>query len=108
MVQINSEWVVKSHRRHLLLGGLLLLLSLVCVAMTILFLYVSNNANERVEEIRQQYRAISDRREARVAELTGQLIVLQKKLDVLTAHKPAPASETPAPAQRNGGHDANH
>ena len=81
MVQINSELLVRSHRRHLMLGGLLMLLSLLCVAMTILFLYVNNDANRRVEEIRQQYRAISDRREAKVAELTSQLVELQKKLD---------------------------
>ncbi|ORM57513.1 hypothetical protein PRCB_06060 [Pantoea rodasii] len=92
MVQINSEFRVKNHRRQLLLGGLLLVLSLLCVAMTILFLFVNNSANQRVEEIRQQYRAISDRREARVAELTSQLVTLQKKLDGLpdrTASKTA-------------------
>ncbi|ORM73690.1 hypothetical protein HA48_08260 [Pantoea wallisii] len=81
MVQINSEFVVKSHRRHLLLGGLLMLLSLLCVAMTIMFVYVNNSANRRVEDIRHQYRVISDRREAKVAELTNQVIVLQKKLE---------------------------
>lgn len=81
MVQINSEFTVKSHRRQLLLGGLLLGLSLLCVAMTIMFVFVNNNANRRVEDIRAQYRAISDRREARVAELTSQLEALQVKLE---------------------------
>jgi predicted PurR-regulated permease PerM len=92
MVQINTEFSVKNHRRQLLLGGLLLVLSLLCVAMTIMFVFVNNSANRRVEDIRQQYRAISDRREARVAELTSQLVALQKKLDGLpdrTANKTA-------------------
>lgn len=92
MVQINSEFTVKNHRRQLLLGALLLMLSLLCVAMTIMFVFVNNSANRRVEDIRQQYRAISDRREARVAELTSQLTTLQKKLDGLpdrTANKTA-------------------
>lgn len=92
MVQINSEFTVKNHRRQLVLGALLLMLSLLCVAMTIMFVFVNNSANRRVEDIRQQYRAISDRREARVAELTSQLTTLQKKLDGLpdrTANKTA-------------------
>ncbi|MBK4785541.1 MAG: hypothetical protein FT714_15920 [Pantoea sp. Pent] len=95
MVQINSELLVRSHRRHLMLGGLLMLLLLLCVAMTILFLYVNNDANRRVEEIRQQYRAISDRREAKVAELTSQLVELQKQLD---AQPPRSASHTTTPS----------
>jgi TolA-binding protein len=86
MTQINSEYVVKNHRRQLFFGSFLLMLSLMCVAMTVLFLIVSNNANRRVEDIRQQYRAISERREARVSELTNQLVVLQNKLDGLSGH----------------------
>ena len=92
MVQINAELSVKNHRRQLVLGGLLLVLSLLCVAMTIMFVFVNNSANRRVEDIRQQYRAIADRRETRVAELTSQLVALQKKLDGLpdrTANKTA-------------------
>ncbi|MEB5973348.1 hypothetical protein ACWXWB_14165 [Pantoea dispersa] len=99
MVQINSEMMVRSHRRHLMLGGLLMLLSLLCVAMTILFLYVNNSANQRVEDIRQQYRAISDRREEKVAELTNQLIALQQKLDART---PPRATQTAKPSAPPG------
>ncbi len=94
MVQINSEYGVKSHRRQLLLGGMLLMLSLLCVAMTVMFVFVSNNANRKVEEIRQQYRTIADRREMRVAELTNQLAALQMKLDVAAeAASPKPADK---------------
>ncbi|MDZ7278086.1 hypothetical protein N4G40_07335 [Pantoea eucrina] len=86
MVQIKADFAV-THRRQLIMGGTLLMLSLICVAMTILFLYVNANANRRVEDIRAQYRAISDRREARVAELTSQLSTLQHKLDSFTARE---------------------
>ncbi|WP_343551387.1 hypothetical protein [Pantoea sp.] len=97
MTQINSEYVVKNHRRQLFLGGFLLMLSLMCVAMTVLFLFVSNNANRRVEDIRQQYRTISERREARVAELTQQLVTLQNKLDGLPKRAASnPAGNAPA------------
>jgi predicted PurR-regulated permease PerM len=99
MTQINSEYVVKNHRRQLFLGGFLLMLSLMCVAMTVLFLFVSSSANQRVEHIRQQYRAISERREARVAELTNQLVALQNKLDGLPKHPVSNAADNVQPAE---------
>ncbi|WP_345829305.1 hypothetical protein AAGR08_07220 [Pantoea sp. BRR-3P] len=99
MMQINSEYVVKNHRRQLFLGGFLLMLSLMCVAMTVLFLFVSNSANQRVEEIRQQYRTISERREARVAELTNQLVTLQNKLDDLSNHPVSTRADEGKPAE---------
>ncbi len=82
MVQINSEFGLKSHRRHMLLGALLLALSLLCVAMTVMFVFVSNNANRKVEQIREQYREVANRREMRVTELTNQVEALQRKLHV--------------------------
>ncbi|WP_337010444.1 hypothetical protein [Pantoea sp. AS142] len=50
--------------------------------MTIIFLYVSNTANKRVEEIRADYRAIAARRDERVDVLTDKVTALQHKLDV--------------------------
>lgn len=95
MVQINSEFTIRNHRRQLLLGGMMLLLSLICIAMTAMFIYVSNEANQRVENIREEYRQISDRREARVAELTEQLSELQLKLDgILVREKTRPAKRS--------------
>lgn len=95
MVQINSEVTIRNHRRQLLLGGMMLLLSLICIGMTAMFIYVSNEANQRVENIREEYRQISDRREARVAELTEQLSELQLKLDsILTREKARPAKRS--------------
>lgn len=98
-MQINSEYVVKNHRRQLFFGGFLLMLSLMCVAMTVLFLFVSNNANQRVEEIRQQYRTISERREGRVAELTSQLVALQNKLDGIAKHPISNPADKGTPAE---------
>ena len=91
MVQINSEFGLKSHRRHLLLGGLLLVLSVMCVAMTVMFVFVSNNANRKVEAIREQYREVANRRELRVTELTNQLAALQSTLE----SAPKGAANTP-------------
>jgi len=73
------------YRRKVILGGILLSCSMICVLMTILFLYVSNTANKRVEEIRQDYRNIATRRDARVDLLTDQVSALQHKLDALPA-----------------------
>ena len=39
---------------------------MICILMTIIFLYVSNTANKRVEEIRADYRLIAARRDDRV------------------------------------------
>lgn len=95
MVQINNEFTIRNHRRQLLLGGMMLLLSLICIAMTAMFIYVSNEANQRVENIREEYRQISDRREARVAELTEQLADLQLKIDgIVVREKARPAKRS--------------
>jgi len=72
-----------SHKRKVMLGVLMLGMSLVCIVMTILFLYVSSTANQRVEDIRREARESAARREAKVDELSKQVDVLQKKLDTL-------------------------
>lgn len=92
MSEINSEirWI--NHKRHLILGSLLMGLCLICILMTIMFLYVSNTANQRVEEIRLDYRNIADRRDAKVDQLSSEVAALQHKLDALpdrTASKTA-------------------
>ncbi|WP_311791000.1 MULTISPECIES: hypothetical protein [Pantoea] len=66
-----------------MLGVLMLGMSMVCVVMTILFLYVSSTANRRVEEIRQESRESAARREAKVDQLSKQVSALQRKLDAL-------------------------
>ena len=103
MVQINSEFTIRNHRRQLLLGGMMLLLSLICIAMTAMFIYVSNEANQRVENIREEYRQVSDRREARVAELTERLADLQLKIDgIVVREKARPAKRS---SERQGSSD---
>jgi len=72
-----------SHKRKVMLGVLMLGMSLVCIVMTILFLYVSSTANQCVEDIRREARESAARREAKVDELSKQVDVLQKKLDTL-------------------------
>ncbi|MDL4914037.1 MAG: hypothetical protein QRY16_09685 [Enterobacterales bacterium endosymbiont of Blomia tropicalis] len=92
MVQINSDFRPGADRRKLLLGGLLLGLSMICVIMTIMFLYVSHAANQRVNQIRQDYREVAERRDAQVEQLSVQVSNLQHKLDLLpdrTASKTA-------------------
>jgi len=56
---------------------------MICILMTIIFLYVSNTANKRVEEIRADYRVIAARRDDKVEMLTNQVTALQRKLDVI-------------------------
>lgn len=83
MAEIHSEIRPVTHKRKLMLGVLMLGMSMVCVVMTILFLYVSSTANRRVEEIRQESRESAARREAKVDELSKQVSALQHKLDAL-------------------------
>ncbi|MGK3144301.1 hypothetical protein [Pantoea sp. C2G6] len=83
MASINSTLAPMFYRRKVILGGILLSCSMICVLMTILFLYVSNAANKRVEEIRKDYRDVAARRDARVDLLTDQVRKLQHKLDAI-------------------------
>ncbi|KKB04233.1 hypothetical protein [Pantoea anthophila] len=83
MTPINSPLTVLTYRRKVILGGILLSCSMICILMTIIFLYVSNTANKRVEEIRADYRVIAARRDDKVDLLTDQVAALQHKLDAL-------------------------
>lgn len=83
MAEIHSEIRPVTHKRKLMLGVMMLVMSMVCVVMTILFLHVSNTANRQVEDIRREARESAARREAKVDELSKQVCVLQKKLDTL-------------------------
>lgn len=83
MILTSNEARPKSYKRSLILGCLFLICSLLCILMTIIFLYVSNEANRRIASIRQEYRFVADRREAKVDALADQVFKLQKKLDAL-------------------------
>ncbi|OQP33950.1 hypothetical protein [Pantoea latae] len=83
MAEIHSEIRPRLHKRKLMLGVLMLGMSMLCVVMTILFLYVSSTANRRVEEIRRESRESAARRELKVDQLSKQVTVLQHKLDAL-------------------------
>ncbi|POW56669.1 hypothetical protein C3408_14635 [Candidatus Pantoea alvi] len=83
MAEIHSEIRPVTHKRKIMLGVMMLVMSMVCVVMTILFLHVSNTANRQVEDIRREARESAARREAKVDELSKQVSVLQKKLDTL-------------------------
>ncbi|WP_293649033.1 hypothetical protein [uncultured Pantoea sp.] len=73
----------KNHKRSLIIGGVLTLMTLICIAMTCLFIYVSNDANRQIESIREDYRKVADRRDSKVMKLAGQVEDLQKKLDAI-------------------------
>lgn len=91
MVQANNE-KPKSHKRNIIYGSLLLVLSLLCIIMTIIFVYVSNDANHRIESIREDYRKVAERRDAKVASLANQVASLQQQMSSLpdrTANKTA-------------------
>lgn len=83
MAEIHSEIRPTTHKRKVMLGVLMLGMSLVCIVMTILFLYVSSTANRRVEEIRRESREAADRREHKVDQLSKQVSILQHKLEAL-------------------------
>ncbi|WP_309140147.1 hypothetical protein [Candidatus Pantoea bituminis] len=92
MVQIDNNFGPTNNKRKVILGGLFLGLSMICIIMTIMFLYVSHAANQRVNQIRADYREVADRRDAQVEQLSTQVNNLQRKLDLLpdrTASKTA-------------------
>lgn len=89
MVQNN---VKIKHKRNIIIGSLMLLMSVLCIVMTIMFIYVSNSANERIDGIREDYRKVADRRDAKVARLAQQVSELQAQMATLpekTAQKTA-------------------
>jgi len=89
MVQNNDK--IK-HKRNIIIGSLMLLMSVLCIVMTIMFIYVSNSANERIDGIREDYRKVADRRDAKVARLAQQVSELQTQMATLpekTAQKTA-------------------
>lgn len=90
MVQdINEK---KKHKRNIVLGSLMLLSSVVCIFMTIMFIYVNNSANERIDDIRKDYQKVADRRDAKVAKLAKKVEDLQGQIATLpdkTADKTA-------------------
>lgn len=81
MVVASNE--KQKHKRNIILGSLMLLLSVLCIVMTIIFVYVNNDANERIDGIRKDYQKIAERRDAKVAKIAGQVEDLQKKLDAI-------------------------
>ncbi|MEZ3498979.1 hypothetical protein [Pantoea sp. KPR_PJ] len=83
MAEIHSEVRPLRHKRKVMLGVLMLGMSLLCILMTILFLYVNSAANRRVEEIRHASLDAAARREAKVDKLAQQVTALQHKLDAL-------------------------
>lgn len=83
MTQVNNDVRPKIHRRNIILGSFLLVSCVCCIVMTIIFAYVSSQANERVEQIRIDYRRIADRRDLKVEKLGQQVLDLQKKMDSL-------------------------
>lgn len=83
MIAVSRESRTMSYKRNLILGCILLISALICTIMTIIFLYVSNEANRKIAAIREEYRTIAERRETKVEELYTQVAVLQKKLDAL-------------------------
>jgi len=81
-----------AQRKMVTLGYWLLGACLFSILMTIIFVYVSNDANQRVEGIRKDYSDAASRRDEKVEQLTNQVTELQKKLDSLpdrTANKTA-------------------
>ena len=81
-----------SHKRNIILGSLMLLLCVMCIIMTIIFVFVSNRANERIDGIRADYQKIAERRDKKVSQLSGQVEQIQKQLSQIpdqTANKTA-------------------
>jgi septal ring factor EnvC (AmiA/AmiB activator) len=80
------------HKRNMIIGSLMLLMSVLCIVMTIMFIYVNNSANERIDGIREDYRRVADRRDAKVTRLSKQVAELQSQMATLpekTAQKTA-------------------
>lgn len=72
-----------NHKRTLIIGGALSVMALICIAMTCMFIFVNNSANQRIDGIREDYRKVAERRDAKVAGLANQVDGLQKKLDAI-------------------------
>lgn len=88
----HSEIRPKVHRRNIILGSFLLVSCVLCIVMTIIFAYVSSQANKRIDEIRAEYSNKAAERDAQVESLQGQVRDIQKKIDSLpdrTANKTA-------------------
>lgn len=88
----HNEIRPKVHRRNIILGSFLLVSCVLCIVMTIIFAYVSSQANQRIDEIRADYSKVAARRDSKVAELSRQVGDMQKKIDSLpdrTANKTA-------------------
>lgn len=80
------------HKRNVIIGSLLLLMSVICIIMTIIFVYVSNQANERIDGIRSDYQKVAERRDKKVSQLAKQVEQMQKQLSQIpdqTANKTA-------------------
>lgn len=80
------------HKRNVIIGSLLLLMSVICIIMTIIFVYVSNQANERIDGIRADYQKVAERRDKKVSQLAKQVEQMQKQLSQIpdqTANKTA-------------------
>lgn len=85
---------VNKQKRNIYIGATLLVMSALCIAMTIMFVYVSEKSDQRVESIRQDYREVANRRDQRVDELADKVSQMQLKLGALpeqTANKTADA-----------------
>lgn len=81
-----------NHKRSLIIGGALTVMTLICIVMTCIFIYVSSQANDRVDAIRADYSVKASERDSRFDKLAGQVADIQKKLDSLpdrTANKTA-------------------
>lgn len=83
MTTANDLLRPKHFKRNIILGSILLVAAVFCVVMTVIFTYVSNQANQQLDSIRKDYREAAMRREAKVDEVSEQVKQLQHKLDVL-------------------------
>ena len=81
-----------NHKRNVILGSLMLLLCVMCIIMTIIFVFVSNRANERIDGIRADYQKVAERRDKKVSQLAKQVDEMRKQLNQIpdqTANKTA-------------------
>lgn len=83
MTTVNDSIRPRNFRRNIILGCILLIAAVFCVVMTVIFAYVSNQANQQLDSIRKDYREAAMRREAKVDAVSEQVKQLQHKLDVL-------------------------
>lgn len=83
MINVNPELQPRKLKRSAIIAGILLLSSFFCIAMTVVFVYVSHEANQKVATIRQYYAGLAEKRDEQVSQLAFEVIQLQKKLDAL-------------------------